>query len=135
MPHTLHKQEKEQFSKLFKQDQITDFENRFTVMEAFMQVEGHISSAQMIQQLSESGHYLDPEFVRDTLKLFVSIWDLPANISSIMVKYYMSTCILATTMITWCALNVARLWNLKIPQLEQLQIQARRALRFPPSAA
>jgi Fur family transcriptional regulator, ferric uptake regulator len=69
MPLPLHKQEKEQFSKLFRQDQITDFENRFTVMEAFMQVEGHISSAQMNQQLSESGHHLDPEFVRDTLKL------------------------------------------------------------------
>lgn len=69
MPHTLHKQEKEQFSKLFKQDQITDFENRFNVMEAFMQVEGHISSAQMIRQLNEAGHHLDPEFVRDTLKL------------------------------------------------------------------
>jgi Fur family transcriptional regulator, ferric uptake regulator len=69
MPNTLHKQEKEQFSKLFKQDQITDFENRFAVMEAFMQVEGHISSAQMIQRLREQGHHLDPEFVRDTLKL------------------------------------------------------------------
>jgi Fur family ferric uptake transcriptional regulator len=69
MPQTLHKQEKEQFNKLFKQDQITDFENRFAVMEAFMQVEGHISSMQMMQRLNELGHQLEPEFVRDTLKL------------------------------------------------------------------
>lgn len=69
MLHTLHKQEKEQFSKLFKQDQISDLENRFAVMEAFMQVEGHISSAQMMQRLSELGYQLNPEFVRDTLKL------------------------------------------------------------------
>jgi Fur family ferric uptake transcriptional regulator len=69
MSHTLHKREKEQFSKLFKQDQITDFENRFAVMEAFLQVEGHISSSQMVQRLNELGYQLGPEFVRDTLKL------------------------------------------------------------------
>ncbi len=69
MPQTLHKQEKEQFSKLFKQDQITDFEDRFAVMEAFLQVEGHISSAHIMQRLRDAGHHLDPEFVRDTLKL------------------------------------------------------------------
>jgi Fur family ferric uptake transcriptional regulator len=69
MPHTLHKQEKEQFCKLFKQDRVTDFENRFAVMETFMQTDGHISSEQMIQRLKDLGHRLDPEFVRDTLKL------------------------------------------------------------------
>ena len=46
-----------------------DFENRFAVVEAFMQTDGHVSSAQMIQRLSDLGHHLDPEFVRDTLKL------------------------------------------------------------------
>jgi Fur family transcriptional regulator, ferric uptake regulator len=66
---TLHKQEKEQFSKLFKQDRIADFEDRFAVMEAFMKIEGHVSSAQMIQRLNDLGHQLEPEFVRDTLKL------------------------------------------------------------------
>jgi Fur family transcriptional regulator, ferric uptake regulator len=69
MPQTLHKQEKEQFCKLFKQDQVADFEDRFAVMEAFMKTDGHVTSAQMIQRLDELGHRLDPEFVRDTLKL------------------------------------------------------------------
>ena len=69
MPQTLHKQEKEQFCKLFKQDRITDFEDRFAVMEAFMQTDGHVSSAQMIQRLHAHGYPLEPEFVRDTLKL------------------------------------------------------------------
>ena len=69
MPQTLHKQEKEQFCKLFKQDQLTDFEDRFAVMEAFMQTDGHVSSAQMIERLNELNLQLDPEFVRDTLKL------------------------------------------------------------------
>jgi len=69
MPQTLHKQEKEQFCKLFKQDQLTDFEDRFAVLEVFMQTDGHVSSTQMIERLNELNLQLDPEFVRDTLKL------------------------------------------------------------------
>ncbi len=69
MPQTLHKQEKEQFRKLFQQDQLTDFEDRFAVMEAFMQTDGHVSSKQMIERLNSLDIQLDPEFVRDTLKL------------------------------------------------------------------
>lgn len=69
MPQTLHKQEKEQFCKLFQKDQITDFEDRFAVMEAFMQTDGHVSSAQMIERLNDLKLKLDPEFIRDTLKL------------------------------------------------------------------
>jgi Fur family ferric uptake transcriptional regulator len=53
MPQTLHKQEKEQFCKLFKHDQLTDFEDRFAIMEAFMQTDGHVSSAQMIERFKE----------------------------------------------------------------------------------
>ena len=69
MLHTLHRQEKEQFCKLFKQDQIADFEDRFAVMEIFMQTDGHISSADLTTQLADKGTPLEPEFVRDTLKL------------------------------------------------------------------
>jgi Fur family ferric uptake transcriptional regulator len=69
MPQTLHKQEKEQFCKLFRQDQIANFEDRFAVMEVFMQTDGHVSSAQMVERLNGLGRRLAPEFVRDTLKL------------------------------------------------------------------
>ena len=69
MALTLHKQEKEQFCKLFSQDQIGDFEDRFAVMEAFMQTDGHVTSAQMIERLNNLGHRLAPEFIRDTMKL------------------------------------------------------------------
>jgi Fur family ferric uptake transcriptional regulator len=69
MPQTLHKQEKDQFCKLFQQEQLTDFEDRFAIMEAFMQTDGHVSSAQMIERLNALGLRLEPEFIRDTLKL------------------------------------------------------------------
>ena len=69
MPHTLHRQEKDQFCKLFKQDQIADFEDRFAVMEVFMQTDGHVSSADLSRKLADQNVRLTPEFVRDTLRL------------------------------------------------------------------
>jgi len=64
-----HIQEKKQFEKLFKQGNIDNFEDRFKVLEAFLQTENHVTSAELTQMLNENGHKLDNEFVRDTLKL------------------------------------------------------------------
>jgi len=64
-----HKQEKKQFEKLFKQGNIDNFEDRFKVLEAFLQTENHLTSAELTQILNDNGHKLDNEFVRDTLKL------------------------------------------------------------------
>ena len=69
MPQTLHKQEKAQFYKLFVQAQPTDFKDRFAVMEALMQTDGHVSSAQTLKRLNGPGRRLAPEFIRDTSKL------------------------------------------------------------------
>ena len=68
MPRT-HKQEKKQFEKLFKQGNIDNFEDRFKILEAFLQTENHLTSAELTQILNDNGHKLDNEFVRDTLKL------------------------------------------------------------------
>jgi len=65
----LHDQEKNQFKKLFKQEQIDDFENRLTVLEAFLQTENHVTAAELTGLLAENGVQLDQEFVLDTLKL------------------------------------------------------------------
>lgn len=64
-----HIQEKKQFEKLFKQGNIDNFEDRFKVLEAFLQTEKHVTSAELTQMLNENGHSLDNDFVRDTLKL------------------------------------------------------------------
>jgi Fur family ferric uptake transcriptional regulator len=123
MAQTLHKQEKEQFSKLFKQDQVTDFEDRFAVMEAFMQVEGHVSSAQMIQRLNEMGHRLEPEFVRDTLKLmcqygFATKWQFENG--EILYEHLHLGQHHDHMVCTKCG----KIVEFEEPQLEQLQIQA-----------
>ena len=65
----VHSQEKEQFKKLFKQENISDFEDRFKVLEVFLQTEHHVTVGEIIQLLEKNGYELDPDFVRETLKL------------------------------------------------------------------
>ena len=65
----IHIQEKKQFKKLFKQEQIDNFEDRFKVLEVFLQTERHVTIEEMVELLKRNGWRLDVEFVRDTMKL------------------------------------------------------------------
>ena len=65
----LHIQEKAQFKKLFKQEQIDCFEDRFKVLEVFLQTEKHVTIDEMVGLLEKNGWKLDSEFVRETMKL------------------------------------------------------------------
>jgi Fur family transcriptional regulator, ferric uptake regulator len=65
----IHNQEKEQFKKLFKQEQIDKLEDRYNVLEIFLQTERHVTSTELTQLLNEKGCILEPDFVRDTLNL------------------------------------------------------------------
>jgi Fur family ferric uptake transcriptional regulator len=65
----IHIQEKEQFKKLFRQEQIDHFEDRFKVLEVFLQTEKHVTTEDMIEHLNRVGWHLEPEFVRETMKL------------------------------------------------------------------
>ncbi|MCJ7615983.1 MAG: transcriptional repressor [Desulfobacterales bacterium] len=65
----VHSQEKEQFKKLFKQENVSDFEDRFKVLEVFLQTEHHLTVREIIQLLDKNGYELDRDFVRETLKL------------------------------------------------------------------
>lgn len=65
----VHSQEKEQFKKLFKQDQIDRFEERFVILDVFLQTENHITSSELTQLLHKKGYTHEPDFVRDTLNL------------------------------------------------------------------
>jgi Fur family ferric uptake transcriptional regulator len=66
---TIHKQEKEQFIKLFQQDRIDRFEDRLAVLEVFLGTENHITVEELADQVARSGHSLAPEFVRETIEL------------------------------------------------------------------
>jgi Fur family ferric uptake transcriptional regulator len=65
----IHLQEKEQFKKLFKQEYIDNFEDRFRILEVFLQTEKHVTIEELTQLLAQSGCTMDPQFVRETLKL------------------------------------------------------------------
>lgn len=65
----IHKQEKEQFIKLFKQDRIDRFNDRLTVLEVFLKTEHHVTAEEMAALVNETGTALEIEFVRDTLDL------------------------------------------------------------------
>ena len=67
----IHRQEKQQFKKLFKQEHIDDFEDRFSILEVFLQTEKHLTSSELIELLEENGYNFEPDFIRDTLKLMV----------------------------------------------------------------
>jgi len=67
----IHSQEKQQFKKLFKQEYIDVFEDRFNILEVFLQTEKHLTIDELIKLLKENGYNFEPEFIRDTLKLMV----------------------------------------------------------------
>ncbi len=65
----IHAQEREQFRKLFTQERIDNFDDRFRVLEVFLQTERHVTVEDLVHLLAANGSDMSPEFVRDTLKL------------------------------------------------------------------
>jgi Fur family ferric uptake transcriptional regulator len=65
----IHVREKQQFKELFKQEHIDNFEDRFKVLEAFLETEKHVSINELVERLDNNGWRLDSEFVKETLKL------------------------------------------------------------------
>jgi len=65
----IHLQEKQQFKKLFKQEHIDNFEDRFKVLEAFLQTEKHVTVEEVAGLLEANGWELEPQFVQETLQL------------------------------------------------------------------
>lgn len=65
----IHKQEKEQFIKLFKQDRIDRFQDRLVVLEIFLRTEHHVTAQELAQLVNETGTELEIEFIRNTIEL------------------------------------------------------------------
>jgi len=67
--HAIHKQEKEQFKKLFKQDRIGRFNDRLAVLEVFLRTEHHVTVQELVDLVHQQGRHLDIAFVKETLGL------------------------------------------------------------------
>ena len=65
----IHKQEKEQFRKLFEQELVDRIDDRFRILEAFLQTEQHVTETELIRLMKAAGREYPPEFVRETLQL------------------------------------------------------------------
>jgi Fur family ferric uptake transcriptional regulator len=57
----IHTREKQQFKKLFKDEHIDDFEEKFKILEVFLQTERHITTSEFVQLLSENGYHFEPD--------------------------------------------------------------------------
>ena len=67
--HTIHKQEKEQFIKLFKHDRIDRFKDRLAVLEIFLRTEHHVTAKELSVLVNESGAKLADDFIQETIEL------------------------------------------------------------------
>ena len=65
----IHKREREQFVKLFKDDRIERFEDRLAVLEVFLRTEHHVTLPELAEAVRDSGFHLEDDFVRDTIDL------------------------------------------------------------------
>lgn len=67
--HAIHKQEKAQFKKLFKQDRIGRFNDRLAVLEVFLRTEHHVTVQELVDLLHQDGQSFDIDFVKETIDL------------------------------------------------------------------
>jgi Fur family ferric uptake transcriptional regulator len=65
----IHSQEKEQFKELFVHADVDEFEDRYRILEVFLQGEDHITAAELADRLEKNGNRFAPDFVNDTLRL------------------------------------------------------------------
>jgi Fur family ferric uptake transcriptional regulator len=69
MQQRIHFKEKEQFIKLFQQDSVDRFEDRFHILEVFLQTEQHLTKQALHRAVQEAGYDLEEDLVGDTLEL------------------------------------------------------------------
>ncbi|MBA2882310.1 Fur family ferric uptake transcriptional regulator [Desulfosalsimonas propionicica] len=66
----VHKYERQQFEKLFRQEQIDHLDKRLQILDAFLQIEGHVTAGLLEQKLQEKhGDQFSENFVTETLEL------------------------------------------------------------------
>lgn len=63
----LHIKEKEQFKQLCLQENIDMFEDRYKVLEVFLQTENHVAVSELADLISSLGYKISIEFVKETL--------------------------------------------------------------------
>ena len=65
----IHLREKQQFKKLFEQENVDRIDDRFKVLETFLKIERHMTFNELQHHLKDNRLLFDDHFVKDTLKL------------------------------------------------------------------
>ena len=65
----IHRQEKQQFERLFEDEGIDRIEDRLAILEVFLGIERHIRFQEFVIALEDKGYRFDPDFVKKTLNL------------------------------------------------------------------
>jgi len=65
----IYNQKKEQFKKLFQENRPDHFENRYKILEVFLQTEQHVTASEFSRLLDERKISFDQAFVKDTLNI------------------------------------------------------------------
>jgi len=76
---TLHRQEQEQFIKLFEQDRIDRFEDRLAVLELFLGSDDHVTVTELAALARQAGHHFSDAFVLETIELMCRYGFAQAN--------------------------------------------------------
>ncbi len=63
-----HEQEKKQFIRLFQEQGLDRFDERFQVLDAFLQLDHHVTKADILRQLEKEGKLLDGDFVVSSME-------------------------------------------------------------------
>jgi len=67
----IHLREKQQFLRLFEQEAIDHIEERFQVLDTFLQTERHLTADELIRLLKKNGASLEPDFIKETLEMML----------------------------------------------------------------
>ena len=63
-----HEHEKKQFRRLFQQEGLDRFEERFQVLEAFLKLDHHVSLEEVSDQLKADGVAVDKSFLKESME-------------------------------------------------------------------
>ena len=77
--HAIHDREKLQFKKLFKEEKIDRFEDRYAVLDVFLQTERHVTVPELIKLVQSKGLSLSEAFLEETLQLMCQFGFAHAN--------------------------------------------------------
>ncbi len=67
--NTRHEQEKKQFRDLFTDEGIDKFDKRFKILEAFLSIEDHVTTEDIVERLKQDKTFMELDFVEETMEL------------------------------------------------------------------